>query len=182
MGWSFGWQGRRELIEYLVERDFSWSKDDGNSCRVVRHCCAGNNLWMVVERRKPGGESHRYVALCLMQRSGGQWGYKDMDESCGPSAVNCPLSYLEDAPLVDAGHAKAWRERVRAHWERERAGREAAKSLAAGSVFKSSASGKEMEFQREYSRTHVVALERATGRLFRVRKADVMALGETPAG
>ena len=45
----------------------------------------------------------------------GWWGYKDLDESCGPSDVSCPLSYLDMVPCSEGPYAAPWRERVKAH-------------------------------------------------------------------
>lgn len=42
----------------------------------------------------------------------GGWGYKPMDESCGPVEVSCPLKYLDMVP--DPGsYATEWRKNVR---------------------------------------------------------------------
>jgi hypothetical protein len=47
----------------------------------------------------------------------GWWGYKDMDESMGPTDASCPMSYLNMVP-DPGGYATAWRERVKAHHEK----------------------------------------------------------------
>jgi hypothetical protein len=109
MGWLFGWDTRKELINHLA-------KDN----KVMTHCMTGNNMWAVVEGTRQDGTTVRFIALFLIRgrsntRDG--WGYKDLDESCGPTAVNCPLKYLkmvEDYEPV--GYAKEWRERVREYW------------------------------------------------------------------
>jgi hypothetical protein len=109
MGWLFGWNTRRELADHLIS---------GNGVHTLKHCFKGNNLWAVQEGVKQDGTVVRFIALYLLKgRTGSRdgWGYKAMDESAGPSAVNCPLKYLGMTP-VGPGYADAWRERVRAYW------------------------------------------------------------------
>jgi hypothetical protein len=185
MGWTYGWAERRFLIEEILKSNLTWS-NERSANKVLAHCCKGNNLWAVCEttrHKTPEGAAfdppcvQRWVALYLLRRCGSpaEWGYKDMDESCGPCEVNCPLSYLELAPLVDVGYAKAWRERVREYWARQATGRALAKSLKAGDKFRTARG--EWEFVRDYSRVYVVGTD-STGRSYRVRKADI--LTETP--
>ena len=47
--------------------------------------------------------------LCEYSKSDNGWGFKDMDESMGPSYYNCPLSYLDLTPAIN----HEWRESVR---------------------------------------------------------------------
>jgi hypothetical protein len=41
------------------------------------------------------------------------WGYKDLDETVGPTAIDCPLSYLDAPHREPVGYAAEWRNRVR---------------------------------------------------------------------
>jgi hypothetical protein len=60
--------------------------------------------------------------------------FKDVDESMGPLSYDVPVSWLDEAPEAPGPFAKAWREKVYAHWGeatyakriREEAGDEAA--------------------------------------------------------
>jgi hypothetical protein len=114
-----------------------------------------------------------------MQNGGEEhgWGYKDMDESCGPNAKNCPLKYLELAPWTEEYHgrngdyAKNWREEVKAYWRKRKEASSIAKKMKPGAEFKT-ASGLWF-FHRDFSRIFVVALKKETGRPYRVRKTDI---------
>jgi hypothetical protein len=77
--------------------------------KTIARKLVGDHLWAVKEAQN--GE--RYVALFLLERDHGHWGYKDLDESMGPNAVDCPLRFLELATAKPTGYAAAWRERVR---------------------------------------------------------------------
>ena len=54
------------------------------------------------------GESVCYIGCHLLESSGGDWGYKSLDESVHPYYYSCPLRYLDMAPV----QSSEWRERV----------------------------------------------------------------------
>ena len=130
MGWLFSeGQTKQELVE---NRTKSWERDtedkEGNKIHITSKCIAqslkGNSLWTVWEVTKTPigeaedvvGESHRYIALDLLSSQRGYgWGYKDLDETCGPCEVNCPLKFLEMVPVPDSEYAAPWREKVKAY-------------------------------------------------------------------
>ncbi|GLU40453.1 hypothetical protein [Pseudomonas sp. NBRC 100443] len=121
MGWLFSSRTRAELI-----RDLTRPEDTARaSVRVLVHTLRGNVLWSVTEitAKTEGvhpdlapGESVRYIRCDLLQRRGGEWGYKAMDESMAPYYYSCPLRYLDLAKEL----SPAWREKVRAHHARRR--------------------------------------------------------------
>ncbi|HHW1804892.1 TPA: hypothetical protein ACUT6U_000987 [Pseudomonas aeruginosa] len=121
MGWLFSSRTRSELIQNLIR-----SEDTARaSVRVLVHSLRGNVLWSVSEvtAKTTGvhpdlvpGESMRYIRCDLLQRRGGEWGYKAMDESMAPYYYSCPLRYLDMAKELSS----EWREKVRAHHARRR--------------------------------------------------------------
>lgn len=121
MGWLFSSRTRSELIQDLIRPENTARA----SVRVLVHALRGNVLWSVTEvtAKTEGvhpdlapGESVRYIRCDLLQRSGGEWGYKAMDESMAPYYYSCPLRYLDMAKELSPG----WREKVRAHHARRR--------------------------------------------------------------
>ena len=96
MGWLF----RRSITrkELIAERTEGWERtnDDGlvitSTC--LAHCYRGGSfsgvLWSVWERTfmKNGAESspkQRWIQCDLLRHQNGDgWGYKDLEESCGP--------------------------------------------------------------------------------------------------
>lgn len=106
MGWMFRCStsfGRKQLIEYLRRPErFGESK-------LLQSCAIGNNHWYLAQT----GDKV-WIGLDLMHGGGREmgWGYKDLDESCGPCEVNCPISYLSKAS-EPVGYAAEWREKVR---------------------------------------------------------------------
>ncbi|MDH0288675.1 hypothetical protein N7414_06085 [Pseudomonas sp. GD04087] len=121
MGWLFSSRTRAELIRVLTQPE-----DQARAhVRVIAHTLRGNVLWSVAEitAKTEGvhlelapGESMRYIRCDLLQRSGGTWGYKAMDESMAPYYYSCPLRYLDLAKEL----SPAWREKVRAHHAQRR--------------------------------------------------------------
>lgn len=121
MGWLFSSRTRSELIRKLTQPE-----DQARArVRIIVHTLRGNVLWSVTEvtAKTEGvhpdlapGESMYYIRCDLLQRSGGEWGYKAMDESMAPYYYSCPLRYLDMAKEL----SPSWREKVRAHHARRR--------------------------------------------------------------
>lgn len=114
MGWLFGWHTRKELADHLLT---------GNGIVTLKHCFKGNNLWAVQEGVRQDGVTVRFIALYLLRgntKARDKWGYKDIDESMGPYAHNCPVSYIDFVEAHEkafgyepAGYAREWRANVR---------------------------------------------------------------------
>lgn len=107
MGWSFAYSrsyGRKELIAELRS-----PTRFGPNTQVLQACAIGNHHWYLA---KTGDVT--WIGLDLMAGGGrtGGWGYKSMDESCGPNYYDCPISYLDKAN-APVGYAEAWRAEVR---------------------------------------------------------------------
>lgn len=114
MGWSFlsSMHSKAELIAHLTGPNL------GGKMKTLAKCVRGSTLWAaheyVVEANGyPLG--HRWIGCYLLGVDQGWWGYKDMDESCGPTEVSCPLSYFDLVPCPIGPYAAPWRERVKAH-------------------------------------------------------------------
>ena len=132
MGWLFKCGStRRGLIE---ERIKGWerTKSDGLliTSRCLAHCYRGGAftgvLWSVWERTftrigEVADPTQRWIQCDLLryQRDYG-WGYKDMEESCGPYYFSCPLKYLRMVPIEQYGGNASWRNEVREYHERRR--------------------------------------------------------------
>jgi hypothetical protein len=141
MGWLFGWHTRKELAEHLLSNKSAFD-------RTIKHAWKGNNLWVVREVINKDGTAERFIALYMCKGNGRveydphNWGYKDMDETAGPSATSCPLSFLDMVPDPRIGYSTEWRARVR-----ERAAK-AAQKFTVGQRVKL--------YRREYTITEVL--------------------------
>jgi hypothetical protein len=130
MGWTYCERmSRKELIADIKKgssRQFrNWRISP--SCWRTETClasaCVGNNLWTVWEFTSEFAESEdspitetattKVIILFLLGKSGGAWGYKDINESMGPLVYSCPLAYLDMVPESRSEFSQGWREKVR---------------------------------------------------------------------
>lgn len=115
MGWYFSRQTRDQLIHELIEPQ----EAENARSEVIAHTLRGNVLWSVVRitakqagvMKLAAGDSINVIRCDLLQGSGGEWGYKPLDESMHPYYYSCPLRYLDMAPV----QSPEWREGVLAH-------------------------------------------------------------------
>lgn len=88
-------------------------------CRILKSAFVGSTWYAAadVPDRREGHEGKRLVVALVFLTSGGRskFGYKDMDESAGPNACDCPAGILALlSPAEDVGGYSAdWRARCR---------------------------------------------------------------------
>lgn len=111
MGWLGGFGSIQE-----IKNDVLRDRSDGYKVLDSASTSYGRHLWVVFQHPK----GYKFIGLFLIERRGGDYAYKDMDESCGPVACDCPIRFLEEVPLPEGGYAKEWRERVYAHHAKRR--------------------------------------------------------------
>lgn len=132
MGWLFNFNmtKRKYLIEDRIKeydsRTSNCEKDNPMYwvTQCLKHCYKGGpgsgTLWKVMETKKYQKDTNTLLDaelwigcdLLLWDSRDKCWGYRDMDESCGPEKVTCPLSYLKIVPPYDNDYARNWRECV----------------------------------------------------------------------
>ena len=103
MGWLFGWNTRKELVDHLCE---------GNGVKTLKRCFKGNNMWAVQQTE----DGLVFAVLYLIKgrnESRDGWGYKDVDETMGPYQHDFPVSWLDLLSPCDSEYAVSWRENVR---------------------------------------------------------------------
>lgn len=113
MGWLYNIQSRSSLI---AERIAGFESEHA-IVSFERHCCVGNTLWKLTRvRRKAGGPDDLFITVDLLQtyKQGGSqwWGYKDMDEGCGPYETSCPKSYVRACTAPGNQWAREWRAKI----------------------------------------------------------------------
>ena len=114
MGWFYSTNAhnRQDIVNQIISM---YPPDKGWALLENRATSYGRRLWLTIQ--PPTGEA--FVALYLLGAYDGYWGYKDVDESMGPVAVDCPLSVIDAAGSPMNEHAKQWRERVREYHGRQ---------------------------------------------------------------
>ena len=116
MGWTetyyqfkLSHKQRREEMDKL----FTWESADYSHC-VLRSSITNNVYYAAVEdTEKSTGKKDVWAAVCLIseRKDGyGYWyGYKDMDETCGPYSYDCPLAILKLLSPTENEYANEWR-------------------------------------------------------------------------
>jgi hypothetical protein len=117
MGWLYGWNRRKDLIEELTKT----KRNNLGEWRTLKRCYRGGDgsgvLWAVVRFEYRGTNKHEDYIICYMMHynrgiMGGTWGYKNIEETMGPCSYSCPISYLQMVPMPDHPSAKNWRRKV----------------------------------------------------------------------
>lgn len=123
MGWSFSSNNtKQQEIDSILS-------DIGASNTLRKHAIRGNNLWMLVDT-----QDTTVIVLALLESGylDSGYGHKILDESCGPHVVDCPLSWLDLAPMPAGKYAAGWRDSVRAFHAKAQAKRQ----MAVGQVWR----------------------------------------------
>lgn len=106
MGWLFCRPSKETLISHLLDPALY------NTGKIIDHSVRGNHLWVLHEGNI---DRKRIVLLFLMGANGGQWGYKDMEETVHPYYYDCPLRLINAATEPMNEWSRDWREKVRAY-------------------------------------------------------------------
>ena len=98
-----------------LRRLLTWENDDGRG-RVIADAFANFNrtYYAAVEHIRPDGERVVWAAVFIGNFTGkGAFGYKDMDETCGPNESECPARILDLLTPTTSEWALSWRQRCR---------------------------------------------------------------------
>lgn len=116
MGWTF--QHKPRNVREELDRQLTWSNDEG-ARRVLDSAIVGmREYYAAVEHIKPDGTRVVWAAVFMLQfvpkaTDGLTFGYKDMDETCGPYAWRCPERILGLLTETDSEYANNWRAKCR---------------------------------------------------------------------
>ncbi len=124
--------------------------------KAVDHGGSGREFYILIkvpvsDQVADAGDGMGRVILVNLIQSGGSdgYGYKDMDEACGPYYFNCPERILA-ASTCQNKTAIEWREKCREHRNNGNAVRTLVRNLSEGDVVKTTVSGT-VKFLRFYN-------------------------------
>ena len=139
MGWMTTYKPKGEPALGFFNRAgvFTWSDDNPNKYRVLDSAVVRfNTFYAAIEQtHKETGERRVWAAVILIQhypKNIHNFGWKDMSESAGPFASECPKRILKLLTPTDSENANDWRKRCWANIEK----RKIYKSLPHGTVLK----------------------------------------------
>ena len=90
---------------------------------VLKSSMVGSVYYAAVRTRRKDGSSEVCAAVFLTKinsRDYFNFGYKDMDETCGPGESQCPTGILKLLTETDSEYAKMWRKRCWEHHEKKK--------------------------------------------------------------
>ncbi len=118
MGWTCTYKPKNESVsDFLLSSGaLTWSDDSPNAYKVLDSAFVNfNEFYAAVECiNKQTGERSVFATIILVtlhEESSNNICYKDMDESFGPYAYNCPLRILNLLTPTVNECAIEWRER-----------------------------------------------------------------------
>lgn len=152
MGWTFIHNSSKTDVKRACLQ--SWTAGD-MQCRPIAHKMVGNCLWSVWEKRQ-GNFIDQYIVVDLLAKSQGDWGNKSMSESEHPYHYDCPLEFLDMAPVA----CQEWRDAVK-RWHKERY---RIKNITIGDVVKLS-NGQQASITSKQKRTWVGVIDGKTYRI-----------------
>lgn len=157
MGWlySSSWKSQKD-----VEKHILGSIAEGYKC--LDTSSRAGELYAAIQR--PDGEV--FILTILIRSSGGEFGYKDIEEDMGPLYYNCPERLLQLSTMQDATSVE-WREKCRKKRADKLVQKRILREAVPGQIIKTSFG--EVEFQRylNESKTSFAAKKVATELVFR---------------
>lgn len=154
MGWTYyhenrgTWKNGRFIItpkdrKEICDAMYAW-EDERATREVIKSAVVGSTWYGAIRHTdKATGAVRVWAGICKTATNARDWlnfGYKDMDETCGPCEIDCPKSILDLLTDTDREFAIDWRRRCREKLKnKNRAG---LNSLPIGSVIECTIGGK----------------------------------------
>lgn len=139
MGWMTTYKPKGEpALDFFARTGvFTWSDDNPNKYRVLDGAVVKfNTFYAAIEQtHKETGERHVWAVVILIRhypKDVHNFGWKDMSESDGPFASECPERILKLLTPTDSENANDWRKRCWANVEN----RKTRKNLPHGTVLR----------------------------------------------
>ena len=121
MGWLISYENLRhgETVDSRMRDNMRWTQHDvasGEKHEIIASSTVGSTWYAAVKHTWVDGTFQTFAIICLTRKGGNGdgFGYKDMDETCGPNECSCPLYILDLLTPTDSEYANDWRARCRA--------------------------------------------------------------------
>lgn len=121
MGWTFQHRDKGISNKDFFSQLFDYKREDGSYGKVLECHATTGETYLAYERGTPDGEVRIHALMCLTKwvpKDHYNFGYKDMDENCGPYYCNCPKKILDMLSPTTSEYALKWREECRKKLEK----------------------------------------------------------------
>lgn len=114
MGWSsidtclYKRTRKGQVIDRKATLDMSWNEDSSANYKVVKSAVVGTTYYAAIKKVNTG-DIFGHVTLTSV-KDGELW-CKDMDETMGPCAYECPITILKLLTPTDNEYANGWRQK-----------------------------------------------------------------------
>lgn len=107
MGWLF-YSPTHFSKRGRVDRKAEVEATFGKNYSVLKSCMVGSTYYGAVKHKD---SNNVFAVVYLTKVSDGDFGYKDMDETCHPYCYDCPKSILDLLTPTDDVNANNWRKK-----------------------------------------------------------------------
>ena len=138
MGWTITDRPKPKGVsveQFLInEGVLRWSDETPATFRVLASALVRlRTFYAAVEQiDKATGERQVWAAVILVDPRKDSFGWKDMDETCGPCEAECPAKILDLLTPTDSDYANEWRARCRENLERSKRASAQARAIKVG--------------------------------------------------
>lgn len=112
MGWTFTHRPKGQSTKQFFEGEFNYTKEDGSYGKVVDCKAHLDTAYIAYEVKRLNEIPVVMAVVCLTKyvKHAYNFGYKDMDETTGPYAYDCPKAILDKLTPTTNESALKWRE------------------------------------------------------------------------
>lgn len=127
MGWTTTHKPKGTTAsEYIIDNCLTWSDDCTATYTVLDSAVVKFRTFYAAMERidKVTGEREVWAAVYLLShrpKAEHNFGWKDMDETCGPCEAECPERILDLLTPTENQYANDWRARCREHIAKRKA-------------------------------------------------------------
>lgn len=100
MGWTYTQKHPGESVKDFFKREFDYEKEDGRYGKIIDCAIVNLRTAYIAYETNASGKKEVVALVCLLHfvpnaRDGFNFGFKDMDETCGPNECDCSERILK---------------------------------------------------------------------------------------
>lgn len=117
MGWTYSHKQRGQSVQEFFENSGCFKGVNGHEFKLLKmKVVKMRTAYCAVWHKAPDGKEHVFGTVILLNYAPSDYhnfGYKEVEESCGPYEAQCPADILDMLSPTDAPYALQWRAKCR---------------------------------------------------------------------